>query len=250
LDFNPFNEFWAHTEVLKESDAEMLLLTYEDNEALPPNVISDFQQAILKAEREIKEGKEGYWCNWVKVYVKGQIGNLQGAIFNNWEQVNVDVSKMTPKAYVIDWGFSKDPLAMLAVYEYNGGLLFDELIYDTGLTNSALVTRLNELKIDKTIPIICDSSEPKSIKELRDAVFIAEAADKGGDSVITSIKKMQEFTLFITQGSVNVIKELRRYVWADNKTKDVPIDRDNHAVDAMRYYVLNRIIKKVYYDAY
>ena len=80
LDFNPTAQFWAHTEVLQEPDSELLILTYKDNEALPANVLQDFNNAIVKAETS------DYWKNWVRVYVNGEIGSLQGVIFSNWNQ--------------------------------------------------------------------------------------------------------------------------------------------------------------------
>ncbi|MED7641692.1 UNVERIFIED_CONTAM: hypothetical protein DVV56_11700, partial [Lactobacillus acidophilus] len=64
--------------MLTESDSELLILTYKDNEALPPNVVNDFLQAQLKANKEKAEGVSGYWSNWCKVYIDGEIGSLQG----------------------------------------------------------------------------------------------------------------------------------------------------------------------------
>lgn len=45
LDFNPVNEFWAHTEVMKKrTDWQFLKLTYRDNEGIPPAVLGDLLQ--------------------------------------------------------------------------------------------------------------------------------------------------------------------------------------------------------------
>ena len=38
IDYNPTHEFWAHTEVLREDDAQLIILTYLDNEALPDTI--------------------------------------------------------------------------------------------------------------------------------------------------------------------------------------------------------------------
>jgi phage terminase large subunit len=83
IDFNPDNEFWAHTEVMPEHNAEFLLLTYKDNEAIPPETLEDLQIKIEKAKTS------DYWKNWCRVYVDGEIGSLQGTVFNNWQQCEI-----------------------------------------------------------------------------------------------------------------------------------------------------------------
>ena len=40
--------------------------------------------------------------------------------------------------------------------------------------------------------------------------------------------------LYIFESCVNMIREIKGYMWADN---DVPVKRDDHAMDEMRYYV-------------
>jgi hypothetical protein len=42
----------------------------------------------MKAEQEDARGQRGYWWNWWQVYGLGEIGNLQGVVFNNWSQVD------------------------------------------------------------------------------------------------------------------------------------------------------------------
>jgi hypothetical protein len=98
IDFNPDNEFWAHTEVVPEPNTDFLILTYHDNEAIPPEI---------KKELELKQEKaktSEYWANWCKVYIDGQIGTLQGAIFQNWSVGEFDSS--LPHVYGLDFGFS------------------------------------------------------------------------------------------------------------------------------------------------
>jgi len=38
LDFNPSNEFWVHNELKGEDDADFIILTYKDNEALDKGI--------------------------------------------------------------------------------------------------------------------------------------------------------------------------------------------------------------------
>ena len=49
---------------------------------------------------------------------------------------------------------------------------------------------------------------------------------------------MQERKMYITERSVDLINELRKYVWDTNRQGEKlakPIDKYNHGIDAMRY---------------
>ncbi len=246
MDFNPFNEFWAHTEVLKEADSELLILTYRDNEALPVNVIQDFEQARIKADAELKSGKAGYWCNFVNVYVDGKVGTLQGAIFNNWSQIDTIPKEAEFIANGLDWGFTNDATGLIEVYKWNNKLIVKELIYETRLTNSMLFNKMRELKIPLDNDIIADSSEPKSIQDLINfGYYNIRGANKGQDSVRSSINKLQEYEILVTSDSLNLIKELRGYVWLDGQK---PIDKNNHLIDPLRYVALNKLMVDNYFE--
>ena len=71
LDFNPANEFWVHTELKNEEDADFIILTYKDNEALDKGIVQQIEKNRLKAETST------YWRNWWKVYGLGELGMLE-----------------------------------------------------------------------------------------------------------------------------------------------------------------------------
>jgi phage terminase large subunit len=239
IDFNPTHEFWAHTEVLPETDAEFLILTYQDNEALPDTIRNDIELNRAKAETS------AYWANWWKVYGMGQVGTLQGAIYEDFEVVEgIDVSRAKFVALGLDWGFSNDPTALVAIYRQGDCLLIQELLYATGLTNQDIADKLRSLGITRAWEIVADSAEPKSIEEIYRLGFNIKPAEKGPDSVRNGIDILKRFKLQVTKDSTNLIKELRSYTWAtdkEGKNTGVPIDSFNHACDAMRYVALNKL---------
>jgi phage terminase large subunit len=239
IDFNPTHEFWAHTEVLPEQDAELIILTYNDNEALPDTIKRDIELNRTKAETS------AYWANWWKVYGLGQVGTLQGAIYEDFEVVEgIDVSRAKFVALGLDWGFSNDPTALVAIYRQGDCLLIQELLYSTGLTNQDIADKLRSLGITRAWEIVADSAEPKSIEEIYRLGFNIKPADKGPDSVRNGIDILKRFKLQVTKDSTNLIKELRSYTWAtdkEGKNTGVPIDSFNHACDAMRYVALNKL---------
>ena len=239
IDFNPTHEFWAHTEVLREADSELLILTYQDNEALPDTIRNDIELNRAKAETS------AYWANWWKVYGLGQVGTLQGAIYGDFSVVDsIDPSTMKFVAYGLDWGFSNDPTALVAVYRRGDDLFVHELLYNRGLTNSDIAAKLKEFGITRAWEIVADSAEPKSIEEIYRLGFNIKPASKGPDSVRQGIDIVKRFNLHITKDSTNLIKELRSYTWAtdkDGRDTGVPIDSFNHACDALRYVALNKL---------
>ena len=238
LDFNPSNEFWAHTEVLRDNDSELIILNYKDNEALPESIVKEIENNREKAMQEDLNGVRGYWWNWWQVYGLGQIGSLQGVVFNNWKQVEVIPQEARLIGYGMDFGYSADPTALVAVYQMDGAYYYDECIYQKGLLPSELA---NMIKGQPIAPIYADSAEPKTIKELQMYGLKVFATEKGADSIRSGIAKMQEGTFYVSAKSLNLIRELRGYIWKTDKagkSMNEPIDAFNHGIDAMRYFHL------------
>jgi phage terminase large subunit len=244
IDFNPDNEFWVHTEVLPEPNSEFLLLTYQDNEGLPPETLEDLLIKKKKAETS------DYWANWWKVYGEGQIGNLQGVVFTNWKKIDTIPKEAKLKGYGGDFGFTNDPTTVTAIYEYEGKEIWDEVIYQTGLTNPALSKLMTANGVDNSKPMIFDSASPQSIKELKDLGWRRiDGADKGKGSINFGIQTIQEKEILVTSKSKNLISELQKYIWAkdrDGKPTNEPIDAFNHCIDGIRYFYT----KKTYSGRY
>ena len=234
LDYNPTNEFWVHTELMNEATSDFIILTYKDNEALDPAIVKEIEKAKVKAETS------SYWENWWKVYGLGQIGTLEGVIFNNWQQIDVLPNDARLLGYGVDFGYSNDPTAIVEVYKWNDKRIINEICYQKELSNSQIA------KFIKTQEdCYCDSAEPKSIAELRAFGINARAVRKGSDSINFGIQVMQEQEYLVTKQSTNLINELRKYAWDKDKktgaTLNKPIDMFNHAIDAFRYHEMESI---------
>jgi len=245
LDYNPTSEFWVHTELLNDPDAEFIILTYKDNEALAPALVKEIEKAREKAKYS------SYWANWWSVYGLGQVGSLEGVIFSNWSQIDTVPEGSKLIGYGMDFGFTNDPTTLIAVYRFNDSLIVDELIYKTGLLNSDIINKLTELGIGNTQKIYGDSAEPKSIEEIYRSGFNIKPVLKGADSVKFGIQILQEYKLLVTKESTNLIKELRAYTWDTDKTGkqlNSPIDNFNHCIDAMRYLAMMELKKKHTFD--
>ena len=238
IDYNPSHAFW-NKEVLEGDDAQLLILTYKDNNGLPQSII-DF----LESKRELAKTSE-YWENWCKVYLDGLEGRLQGTVFNNYKTIDKVPEEARLLGLGMDFGFTNDPSTLIALYKWNDEIIADEIFYDTGLLNSDIAKLIKSSGFDRN-PIYADSAEPKSIADLKRMGIKIFPTDKGRDSVLYGIELIQEQKLSITKRSTNLLRELSKYIWKMDKegaNTNVPIDAFNHAIDALRYGIM-MLLKK------
>jgi len=236
LDYNPSAKFWAHTEVIGQPDTDFIILNYKDNEALPIEVVM-----MLESNRE-KAKTSSYWENWVRVYLDGEIGQIEGTIFTDFEIIDKIPEDARLLGWGIDFGYSNDPCAVVGLYKWNEDIIVDEIVYQTGLLNSELSNLLKSN--DVTGEIYCDSAEPKSIQELKRMGHNARSVEKGRDSVNYGIQILQQKHMFVTRRSRNLLDEFSKYMWKKNRDggyEKTPIDAHNHACDALRYIAMSKL---------
>jgi phage terminase large subunit len=242
LDFNPANEFWVHTELKDEQDSDFLILTYKDNEALDNSIVQQIEKNRLKAETS------AYWSNWWRVYGLGEIGMLEGVIFSNWKTIDILPKEANLIGIGLDFGYTNDPTAIIEIYNYNGTRIINELKYQTGMLNSDIANAL-----PKHVPVYADSSEPKSIEEIKRYGITIKGVTKGKDSINYGIDVMQRNEYLVTSNSTNLIKELRTYCWDTDKQGtrlNKPIDTNNHGIDALRYHEMETLGMNSNYGKY
>lgn len=234
LDWNPTNEFWFYTDVqmikdkegikIPNEDCEHLIITYKDNEGLDPRLV----KAI-----EARQGNKAWW----RVYGEGLLGEVEGKIYRGWELVENIPHEARLERYGVDFGYSNDPTAIVAVYYYNGGYILDEVLYEKGLLNKQIADNLRNLE---RALCVADSSEPKSIDEIKSYGVNMIGAKKGRDSIRHGIQLVQNQKISVTFRSINIIKEYRNYMWKYDKdgkplSPPEPEGGQDHALDALRY---------------
>lgn len=172
-------------------------------------------------------------------FLDGEFGDAEGVIFKNWDIIEIipeEVRAHSRLSYGLDFGFSVDPAAVVEVRMNGDDIYLDEILYQSGLTNQQLAAELIRLGIKG--PLMADSSEPKSIRELAHAGLDIRGAAKGPDSVRQGIDWLLSKRLHVTRRSVSLQAELENYCWRENregKPMPEPIDDFNHALDAIRY---------------
>lgn len=242
-DYNPDAEFFIDKEVIGREDCDFLQLTFEDNELLSEserNEILYYKELGYHTDGTVKNS---YWANIWQVYGLGNTGSLHGVVFSNWKEVQEIPKDAKLLGYGMDFGYTNDPTTLTAIYKMNEVYYLDQLIYKTELTNPQIAQEMKSLGISNSLYTYADSAEPKSIQELRNLGVRIAPAEKGADSIMFGIQKMQELEFMVTSRSVDLIRELRSYVWAkdkDGNTLNKPIDSNNHAIDGVRYFFITK----------
>lgn len=236
IDYNPNALFWVHEKVIGQPNVELIISDHRHNPFLE------------QRQRDKIEALKAIDLDLWKVYARGMTGKIEGLVFRNWSLIDHVPEGAKFIGNGLDFGFTNDPTANVDVFMQDGYLLVDELLYRTGLTNQDISKEFLELGIPKRRGTIADSAEPKSIEELSRMGWAMEPAQKGKDSINISISCIKNYPLKITRRSINLRKELMNYKWkvdrlTGNPTNE-PIDIYNHAIDALRYVALNRLIEK------
>ncbi len=230
IDFNPSEtHHWIYDKVLSRDDATLIKSTYLDNPFLTSELVKEIER--------LKYTDDEYW----KIYGLGERGFSKSIIFNKVEIIGTVPAEAKELAIGLDFGFTNDPTAIIEVYEQEGALILNELIYERGLTNQDIAGTLHNFGIDRRRVIFGDSAEPKSIEEIYRLGFNIKPASKGKDSINIGIDLMKRYNIKVTSKSKNLISELNSYKWQEDKNGyliNKPIDSNNHAIDAVRYAVM------------
>jgi phage terminase large subunit len=232
IDYNPNYSFWVHEKLIGQSGVQLIISDHRHNPFLTA-VEHDKIEALKLDDHEL----------W-KVYARGLTGKITGLVFDEWFICEAIPEGAKHLAAGLDFGFTNDETGCIEVYMQNGELWVDELLYQTGLTNTDIAKKLSEAGLNKNIELIADSAEPKSIEELRRLGWNIKGAKKGPDSVKNSIDILRRYKINVTRRSVNLRKELGRYKWkVDRSGKPInePVDTWNHLIDPLRYIALAKL---------
>lgn len=239
LDYNPTNEFWAKTEIRdidpktglpKRNDWDFIILTYKDNEALSEQIVDSIEQ---------RKNRKGWWA----VYGLGQLGEVEGKIYKDWAIIDEVPHEARLERYAIDFGYSNDPTAIIAIYVYNGGYIVDELCFQKEMSNKQIADIILN-STNYNVLTIADSAEPKSIAELSTYGLTVLPCEKGADSVKNGIQVVQNERITMTRRSAKIIQEYRNYLWRtdkDGKILPIPESGYDHAMDAIRYGIVSMV---------
>lgn len=243
---NPDNpSHWLKTEYLDRVDE---LDLYADKFTLDENTFLDPEY--------VKQIKSEYTGVFYKRYIDGEFAVAEGVIYPDYEQALCEPQDGAYSDYVlsIDYGTQNAFAALL--WGLQGGVWYciKEYYYsgrDTGkqMTDEEYAVALEthygdiiERKVNagNKLKVIIDPSAASFITALkkRDHKYKVQPADNAVlDGIRETATAMYTGKIKISTACKCLIKELQGYAWVKDAVEDTPIKVNDHACDAMRYFV-------------
>ena len=208
--------------------------TYFDNEDnLSPQFIDEVQRMKTENPEKYAHTVIGRWADVA-----------EGAIFKKWGIVKEFPQWAKKIAIGQDFGYTTDVSAAVRCGIVDNALYVDELCYQSGMLTNALADAVRPYGLK----VFAESADPRLVDEIKLRGVNIYGVDKSGPSIKAGIDKILSMDLYVTERSYSLMKELRTYVWDKDKNGNYinePVDRDNHLMDAMRYYVLGCLLGKI-----
>ena len=233
IDYNPSfsDEHWICETVNQDPRTFHSVTTYLDNPFLEQTVIDEIES--------LREKNQSLW----QVYGLGQQAVIEGLVFKHFGICETIPPHVRHRFIGMDFGFTNDPTAICEVALDGDALYIDEIAYRTQMLSSDIITTLREAA--PKMRIISESADPRLIQEIYRAGIDIHPVKKFPGSIEAGLSKMQEYRIIITKRSTNVAKELRNYTYRqdkDGRWLNVAIDCYKHAIDAVRYVVMEQFM--------
>ncbi len=232
IDYNPSfsEEHWISASINRDETTAFFKTTYRDNPFLERHVIENIES--------LRGKNENLW----RIYGLGEQAVVEGLIFPGVELIKAFPEQCERQYVGVDFGYANDPTAIIRVGIEGESLYLEELAYATHMLTADII---RELKRVADLPVISESADPRLVEEIRRAGIRIRPVRKYRGSIEAGIQTMQGMALRATQGSVNLIKELRSYTYDRDREGNFinsPIDAYNHALDAVRYVVMETVM--------
>lgn len=226
-----YRHFFEHG--CKEENCIINQSTYHDNKFV--------NESTVRALESYKDTNPMFY----RVYCLGEFGSLSKQVFTNYRAEELDLEELRHKGLQhlvgLDFGYVNDETAIVEslLDEENKRLYIVREFYQTGLLNNEIAAQLRLMGLTKST-IIADSAELKSIEEIkRSGIPQIRPATKGQGSILQGIQKLQQYELVVDSSCVCLLEELENYSYKKDRATgeylNEPIDRYNHAIDALRY---------------
>lgn len=232
IDYNPSfsDEHWIAG---RNRDARTyhFISTYKDNPFLEQSVVDEIESLRYK--------NPSLW----RIYGEGLQAQVEGLVFKEFDIVERIPPRVKRRWRGVDFGYTNDPTAIVEVGFDGETLYVDELCYRTEMLTADIVRVFKEQP--EPLKVISESADPRLVQEIYRAGIDIHPVRKFAGSIEAGIAKMQELRIALTARSWNAQKEWKQYVYRQDKEGhwlNQPIDYMNHAIDAVRYVVMEEIM--------
>ena len=230
IDYNPSftEEHWIAKDFNRDPRTYHFVSTYKDNPFL--------EQTIIDEIESLQHKNSSLW----QIFGEGQMAQIEGLVFTNVETIDTLPDHIKRTFIGIDFGFTHDPTAIVEVAYDRQALYISEICYRTQMLQQDIIRVLKQHPRTK---VISESADPRLIEEIYRAGIDIHAVKKYPGSIEAGVAWMLQHPIRVTAHSTNVLKELRNYVYSqdkEGKLLNTPVDAYNHAIDATRYVCMTQ----------
>ena len=234
FDYNPSDSSsWLYE--LPKEESILIKSTYRDNPFLP--------QSIRAQIEDLKRTDEALY----QIYALGEKAISKSNIYSNWTFLSHRPARFVNYVYGLDFGYNH-PTALMRVYWCDNDIYIEPVIYESYLTTTMLIEKLQAMGIEQTVTIMADYSRPEIIQEMNIAGFDVQNANKVVKKGIDNVKTFGVFC----QDHKDLKREYENYKWKKigDFITDEPVKLFDDAMDAVRYATTH--IRQEYYtdDSY
>lgn len=234
FDYNPSDSSsWLYE--LPKEESILIKSTYRDNPFLPNSIRAQIE--------DLKRTDEALY----QIYALGEKAISKSNIYSNWTFVSHRPARFVNYVYGLDFGYNH-PTALMRVYWCDNDIYIEPVIYESYLTTTMLIEKLQAMGIEQTVTIMADYSRPEIIQEMNIAGFDVQNANKVVKKGIDNVKTFGVFC----QDHKDLKREYENYKWKKigDFITDEPVKLFDDAMDAVRYATTH--IRQEYYtdDSY
>ena len=233
LSFNPVNSMHWIKKKYWDYESEDIFKhhsTYLENRFLDEDY---HKRMMLRKDQD----PEGY-----RIYGLGEWGETEGLIIHNYiiQDLSTDFNNYDSVHYAQDFGFNHANCILEVGFKDGEIYVLRELYIHEKDTNE-IIQLANDMGLQKSKTMYCDSAEPDRILMWRKAGYNAVPVSKEANSVHAQIDYLKQHKIHLNGCCINAIKEIQQWRWKQDKISgrylDEPVDVFDDAMACLRYCI-------------
>jgi len=202
---------------------------------------------VLKSEMEFDKSRDH--DKYMHVWEGEPLIHSEAQVFNGYWKTDIfDTPERVQFYHGCDWGFSKDPTALVRFYIQDNILYIDREVYGIKIDIDKLPAAFSAIETARNHQVLADNARPETISYMNKHGYMFKGARKWKGCKEDRIEFMKSFDKIVIHelNCPHVIDEFKMFSYdRDRLTGDITtkiIDEHDHAIDAIGYG-LDRVMR-------